>query len=339
MKDLLERLLNSETLDEADASALLRRLAATGDDAVPPAQAGAVLAALRMRGETAAEVRGMARAMREMATPPGFALPEGACDIVGTGGDNAHTFNLSTGSALLAAAAGVPVVKHGGRSVSSSSGAADVLAALGLPVPIPADAQPRVLARTGFIFLFAPAHHPAMASIGPVRRSMGVRTVFNILGPLTNPASPPFSVIGAASEATAALIAQALAGLPLRRAFVVHGALGWDEPTPIGPFTLFDVKPGAVSRQTRDPLDLGLPRCGAESLRGGDPAHNAAALRRALTTEPGPHRDALRLGAALALEVTGACDNAPAALARATNAIESGAAGRLLDDLAEVGRG
>jgi anthranilate phosphoribosyltransferase len=328
---LLERLLRGESLDEASAHALLRLMAA-GE--VAPALAGALLAALRLKGETADEIRGFATAMRALARKPTIA-PGSHVDIVGTGGDGSHSLNLSTGASLLAAACGLSVVKHGNRSVSSKCGSADVLAALGLPIPLDETAAGACLARCGFTFLFAPHYHPALKHIGPVRQALGVRTVFNILGPLANPAAPPFHVIGAFSDAMAARMADTLAGLPLTRAFVVHGEAGWDEATPAGPFVCYDVRPGNVLRTTRDPREAGLDRCALADLRGDDPASNAARLREALLgRDTAAHRDALVLGCALALEVTGAEPDARSAVARARAALASGAGAKLLDAIA-----
>jgi anthranilate phosphoribosyltransferase len=326
-QQILEHLLRREDLDESTASELLRVMA-SGE--LAPPLAGALLIALRVKGETADEIRGFARAMRELARAP--QIPPGPyVDIVGTGGDGSNSLNLSTGASLLAAACGLPVVKHGNRSVSSKSGSADVLAALGLPLPLDETAAGACLARCGFTFLFAPHYHPAMKHIAPVRQALGVRTVFNILGPLANPAAPPFHVIGAFSDAMAAKMADTLTGLPLTRAFVVHGEAGWDEATPIGPFVCYDVRPGQVERTMRDPRDAGLARCGLEDLRGTDAASNAARLREALAgRDTAAHRDALVLGAALALEVTGAEPDARRAVGRARAALESGAGAKLL---------
>jgi anthranilate phosphoribosyltransferase len=328
---LLELLLRGASLDEPSAHALLKLMAA-GE--VAPALAGALLAALRLKGETADEIRGFATAMRELARKPQIA-PGPHVDIVGTGGDGSQSLNLSTGAALLAAACGLSVVKHGNRSVSSKSGSADVLAALGLPIPLDETAAGACLARCGFTFLFAPHYHPALKHIGPVRQALGVRTVFNILGPLANPAAPPFHVIGAFSDTMAARMADTLAGLPMTRAFVVHGEAGWDEATPAGPFVCYDVRPGRVLRTIRDPRDAGLERCALEDLRGGDPAGNAARLREALLGRDTPaHRDALVLSSALALEVTGAEPDTRSAVARARGALASGAGAKLLDAIA-----
>jgi anthranilate phosphoribosyltransferase len=336
LRDILERLLERRDLAETEAGELLVALT---DATVAPAMSGALLAALRSKGITPAEVRGFAGAMRRLARRP--ELPPGAptLDVVGTGGDASGSFNLSTGAALLVAAMGVRVVKHGNRSVSSRSGSADLLEALGLPLPLDERAAGDCLAATGFTFLFAPHYHPAMKEVAPVRRALGVRTVFNLLGPLTNPAEPPFSLIGAYSSEAAKLMAETLAGMPIERVFVIHGEPGWDEATPVGPFELHDVRPGCVTHEIRDPRDLGMRACGASDLAGGDAAHNAAGLRAVFEgRDRGPHRDALVLNAALALEVTGAVSSAVDGVAAAKEAIERGDASRLLERLAEFGR-
>src|SRR5262252_9060842 len=264
--ELLERVLAGESLDEPTSSTLVMSM---GLGELAPAFAGALLVALRAKGETAAEIRGFARGMRELALKPKIE-PGPYVDIVGTGGDGSHSLNLSTGAALLTAACGVPVVKHGNRSVSSRCGSADVLEALGLKVPLDAAEAAACLRATGFTFLFAPHYHPATRAIAPVRAALGVRTVFNILGPLVNPAQPPLHLVGAYSLEVARLIAETFQGLPIERTFVVHGAEGWDEPTPIGPFTLFDVHPGHVAVGVRTPADYGFARCEAAGLAGGD---------------------------------------------------------------------
>jgi anthranilate phosphoribosyltransferase len=333
LHDVLEKVLERQDLLESEADELL--VALTGAD-VSPVLSGAILAALRTKGVIADELRGFARAMRRLARHPH--LPSGlrAVDIVGTGGDGSGSLNISTGTALLTAACGLPVVKHGNRSVSSRAGSADVLEALGLKVPLDEHAAPACLAATNFTFLFAPYYHPAMKAIAPVRAALGVRTVFNILGPLCNPAEPPFHVIGAFSLDVARLMAHTLAGLPMQRAFVIHGAEGWDEPTPIGPFTLFDVHPGRVEMEVRAPSDYGVSGCRAAQLTGGDAAHNARALRAALAgDEAGAYRDCLLLGAALALEVTGEVATPSEGVARAAHAIDSGAARTVVNALAD----
>jgi anthranilate phosphoribosyltransferase len=277
--------------------------------------------------------------MRELSLRPAIA-PGPYVDIVGTGGDGSSSLNLSTGSALLAAACGAPIVKHGNRSVSSRSGSADVLAALGLPIPLDEAQAGACLQSFGFTFLFAPHYHPAMKHIAPVRQALGVRTVFNILGPLVNPAAPPYHIIGAFSDEIAEVMAETLAGLPLERAFVVHDLTGWDEATPAGPFVCYDVRPGRVERSVRDPRDAGIARCAHDDLRGADSATNAARLKAALAGgDTAGHRDALVLGAALALEVTGLAPDAASAVERARSGLASGAGTRLVENLARFGKG
>jgi anthranilate phosphoribosyltransferase len=332
---MLAALLERRDLSERQAIELLEALTATD---LAPALAGALLVALRAKGVTAAEVRGFARGMRALARRPAIPPEVRAVDVVGTGGDSSHTFNLSTGAALLTAACGVPVIKHGNRAVSSRSGSADVLEALGLKLPLDETAAARCLAATSFTFLFAPHYHPAMKAVAPVRAALGVRTVFNLLGPLTNPAATPFAVVGAWSEDIAELLADSFSGLPIERVFVVHGENGWDEPSPVAPFILFDVRPGHVHRMRRDVDDYGLARCDPEDLRGAAAEQNAAALARVLRGEDrGPHRDALLLGAALALEVTGRAPDPHAAMRIAARAIDEGRGARLLDSLAGFG--
>jgi len=336
MRAVLEQLLERRDLSQNQATELLVGLT---DEAVAPPLAGAVLAALRAKGETAEEIRGFAVGMRGLARRPALEPGEPLVDIVGTGGDGSGSLNLSTGAALLAAAAGLRVVKHGNRSVSSRCGSADVLEELGLRLPLDEQRAGTVLQETGFTFLFAPYYHPAMGALAAVRRSLGIRTVFNVLGPLTNPAEPAHLLVGAFDVPAAQLMAETLSGLPIRRAFVVHGEPGWDEPTPVGPFVRFDVRPGQVRREERDPADYGLPRCTPGALLGGDAAQNAARLRAVLRGEAGPQRDALVLGAALALELAGVADSPRAATAAASAAIDDGRAGVLLDRIDALGRG
>ncbi|MBM0104302.1 anthranilate phosphoribosyltransferase [Steroidobacter sp. S1-65] len=336
MRQTLERLLDRNHLSEQEASELLVALT---DPTLAPAMGGAVLAALRAKGVTADEVRGFAKSMRKLARRP--ELPEGGplVDMVGTGGDGSGSFNLSTGAALLVASMGIRVAKHGTSSVSSRSGSADVIRALGLNLPLDEKAAGECLGATGFTFFFAPHYHPAMKAVMPIRQALGVRTVFNILGPLSNPAEPEFHLIGAYHIDVAALMAETMAGMPLKRAYVVHGASGWDEATPIGPFTLFDVTPGKVVRTTRSAEEFMLPACTVEELKGGDAAYNAEHLRAVLEgREQGAHRNALILQAALVLELLGKAASAQDAAQMAQDAIESGAGRRLLEKLTAFGR-
>jgi anthranilate phosphoribosyltransferase len=328
---LMDRLLDGESLAEAQAYELMHKLA---EGELPSALAGALLAGLRAKGETADEIRGFATAMRELAVHP--EIPEGAptVDTVGTGGDGSGSLNLSTGTGLLAAACGSRVVKHGNRSVSSRSGSADMLECLGMPLPLHEAAAVDCLQATNFTFLFAPAYHPAMKAVVPIRGALSVRTVFNVLGPLTNPAAPPYQLIGAYSKEAAKLMADTLSGMPLERAFVVHGEPGWDEATPAGDFVLYDVRPGSVVEATRSPGDYGMKVCTPEALQGGDAEHNARELIRVFTGEDkGAHRDALLMGTSLVLEVQGVAKDPVEGVARAAAAIDDGRAESFLSEL------
>ena len=326
---VLERLLDRRSLLETEAFELWSALAS---GTLAPAVAGAVLAALRAKGETADELRGFARAMRGLARRPAFS-GRGLLDVVGTGGDGSGSYNLSTGAALLAAAAGARVAKHGNRAVSGRCGSADVLEALGLRLPLSEAAAAGALRAHRFTFLFAPHHHPAMAALAPVRRALGVRTVANLLGPLVNPAQPDFLLVGAADLDTAALLAETLAGLPVRRAWVVHGAPCWDEPTPVGPFAVFDVCDGLVRGSTGDPEAYGVHPCRAADLQGGDAEGNARALREALCGASGPLLEALVLGAAVGLQLAGLARTPREAATRARGAVADGRAARLVEAL------
>lgn len=335
MKATLTRLIAGDDLSESEAEALLVALT---DESLDPTMAGAVLIALRAKGETPAEVRGFATAMRRLADRPVIHLADDAVDVVGTGGDGSGSVNISTGAALLTAAAGQPVIKHGNRAISSRSGSADVLESMGYTLPGTCDEAAEGARKHGFTFLFAPYFHPAMRSLAPIRRALGVRTVFNVLGPLTNPAAPGYYLIGAFDLPAARLIAEALSGMPIRRAFVVHGAPAWDEATPVGPFALFDVRPGEVIATERDPADYDVPRCEAIDLQGGTADENAAALRQALTGIRGPVHDAIVINTALALEVTGKARVFGEGIGRARTAIDDGSAEGLMAACADSTR-
>lgn len=321
---MLESLIARRDLSESQAGELLQSL--TQPD-IAPALAGALLTALRAKGVTAVEVRGLAAAMRALARRPQLPVALDAIDLVGTGGDASGSLNLSTGAALLTAACGMPVVKHGNRSISSRSGSADMIEQLGLALPLDENAAARCFEANGFTFLFAPYYHPAMKSLAAIRTSLGIRTVFNLLGPLTNPAAPRFHLIGAYDAPAAELLAATLSGMDIARAWVVHGACGWDEATPIGPFLALDVTPGNVRSLQIDPADLGIARCTAAELAGGDATVNAAALRAVfLRRDTGPHLAALCLQAGLALHVAGRADSIAAGVALARATVDSGRA-------------
>jgi anthranilate phosphoribosyltransferase len=328
---VLDDLVQRRDLTEEEAGALLRLLTSPE---LKPAMAGALLSALRVKGVTAAEVRGFAGAMRSLARKP--ALPTGtdAIDIVGTGGDASGSLNLSTGAALLAAACGLPVIKHGNRSVSSRSGSADLIEQLGFRMPLDETRAAQCFEATGFTFLFAPYYHPAMKAVAPIRSALGIRTVFNLLGPLTNPAAPRFRLIGAYDAATAELMAGTLAGMDIERAWVVHGAAGWDEATPIGPFAAFDVTRDAICRHDIDPREFGLAPCSPGDLAGGDAAANLAALLEVFAgRDRGAHCAALALQCGLALFVAGRAASIQAGIDLAQAALDSGRAQQWLDRL------
>ncbi len=329
--DMLNRVLDKNSLTEKESYELMMAMAA---EKVSPALSGALLAGLRAKGETADEIRGFAKGMRDLAIKPQIPEGEPTVDTVGTGGDGSGSLNLSTGTGLLAAACGIKVVKHGNRSISSRSGSADMLESIGMSLPQDEETAISVLNNLGFTFLFSPAFHPAMKAIMPVRNALGVRTVFNMLGPLSNPAAPPYQLIGAFSLEAAKLMAETLSGLPIERAFVVHGAAGWDEATPIGDFLLYDVRAGSIQEQTRQPEDYELNRCEATDLLGNDSEYNANELERVFSGEDqGAHRDALLMGVSLVLELMGKTSNPIDGVKIAANAIDNFEAIKFLNKL------
>src|SRR3984957_2278344 len=329
----LDTLVQRRDLTEAEASDLLTLLTTPDLDA---SMAGALLAALRTKGVTAAEVRGFAAAMRALARKPALPAALDASDIVGTGGDASGSLNLSAGAALLAAACGLPVVKHGNRAISSRSGSADLIEALGFTLPLDETRAARCFAATGFTFLFAPYFHPAMKALAPIRAALGIRTVFNLLGPLTNPAAPRFRLIGAYDAPTAELMAGTLAGMDIERAWVVHGAGGWDEATPIGPFLAFDVTRDAIRRREIDPREFNLELCGEAELAGGDAAANFAALLAVFEgRDRGAHHRALILQCGLALFIAGREASIQSGIDTARGTLDSGRANEWLRRLRE----
>ena len=302
-----------------------------------PAQIGGFLVALRAKGETADEIAGCAEAMREHVLPV-RPRREDLVDTAGTGGDGAHTLNISTAAALVAAAAGAAVAKHGNRAVSSSCGSADVLEALGFELELPPERIAGSIDELGFGFMFAPTHHPAMRHAAPVRRELATRTVFNVLGPLTNPAGARAQVVGVYADGLVRTIAEVLASLGARRAFVVHGAGGIDELSPVGPNTVCEVVDGGVVDRVVDPADLGIPRASADELRGGTPAENAAAIRDVFAGADGGRRSAILLNAAGAIAAGGHAEDLREGLAIAERTIASGAALERLDALVAYSR-
>ena len=301
---------------------------------VTPVQAGAFLTALAVRGESEDEIVGAVSAMRARMLP--VEAPAGAIDIVGTGGDHSGSYNVSTLAALLTAACGVPVAKHGNRAATSRSGAADVLAALGVRIGLPPDALARCLAEAGLCFMFAQTHHGAMRHVAPVRSELPFRTIFNVLGPLSNPAGVTAQVFGVSRPAWAEPLTRVLGQLGSRRVWTVHGADGLDEITTTGPTAVVALEDGALTRFTVDPREVGLPLATLDDLRGGDPEHNAAALREVLGGARTAYRDIAVLNAGAGLVVAGAVDSLAEGVARAQTAIDSGAARGTLARLVAV---
>jgi anthranilate phosphoribosyltransferase len=323
-RQILEHLLEGRDLNEGEAASLLRVLTAPD---LAPAVAGALLAALRAKGATAEEVRGFAGAMRARAIRPALPTALDAIDIVGTGGDGSGSLNLSTGAALLAAACGLPVVKHGNRSISSRSGSADLIEAIGFTLPLDENRAAECFVATGFTFLFAPYFHPAMKALAPIRAALGIRTVFNLLGPLTNPCAPRFLLVGACDAQSAELMAGTLAGTQIERAWVVHGACGWDEATPMGSFVAFDVTATQIRRLEINPEDVGIARCTAGDLTGGDAKENLKALIDVFEgRDQGPHLDTLVLQCGLALMIAGRAQSIAGGIALARAVVGSGKA-------------
>ncbi len=332
---VISKLLDDTPLARAEARAVMDEIM-RGE--ATPAQIGGFLIALRSKGETADEITGCAEAMRDhvLAVRP---RRDDLVDTAGTGGDGAQTINISTAAALVAAAAGAAVAKHGNRAVSSACGSADVLEALGFTL----EQEPQRIAKSidelGFGFLFAPSHHPAMRHAAAVRKELATRTVFNVLGPLTNPAGARAQVVGVYSPDLVRTIAEVLARLDARRAYVVHGGGGIDELSPVGPNLVAEVVDGQVLERRLDPeVELGIPRCSIDDLRGGTPAENAEAIRQIFAGANGGRRDAILLNAAGAIAAGGHAADLREGLEVARLAIDSGAAGERLELLIAFSR-
>ena len=299
--------------------------------AATPVQMSAFLMGLRVRGETVEEIAGGAAAMRAHAVP--VEPVDGAVDTCGTGGDGLGTRNISTATAFVVAGCGVPVAKHGNRAASSRSGSADVLAALGLQLDLEPDAITRLMRETGFGFLFAPKHHGAMRHVAPVRAELGCRTIFNLLGPLSNPAGAKRQLVGVFAERWVEPMAHVLAALGAECAWVVHGSDGLDEITTTGPTFVAEVRDGAVQTFTVTPEDAGLARARLADLKGGTPEENAQAIRDLLDGAPGPYRDIVLLNAAATLIVAGKADSLKDGTVLAAEAVDTGRARRVLESL------
>lgn len=323
----LERLLRRESLSRAEMSELLGSVV---DGALPEAVVAGILVALAAKGETVEELAGAAEALRNRMLRV-TDRPEGAIDTCGTGGDGKGTFNVSTAVAFVVAAAGVPVAKHGNRAISSLAGSSDVLAALGIPSEEGPEAASRSLQRFGLAFLFAPAFHPAMKAVAPIRRALGVRTVFNLVGPLANPAGVRRQLLGVFATEWVEPVARVALALGSERVVVVHGSDGTDEITTTGRTHFAEVKDGEVRTGYFDPADLGLELVPAEALRGGTPEENAAILESVLAGVEGPRFDLVALNAGAALQVGGAARTLAEGLELARAILRSGQARELLE--------
>lgn len=333
----LHRVAARQDLAESEADAAMLEIL-RGDST--PALTASLLTALRMKGETVDEVTGFARAMRASAVSvrPEKTPPERLVDTCGTGGDGGATFNISTAAAFVVAGAGLAVAKHGNRSISSRCGSADVLERLGVNVDLAAEHVARSIDETGIGFLFAPRMHPAMKHAGPVRRELGMRTVFNMLGPLSNPAGAAIQVTGVYEDRIVLLAARVLANLGVRRALVVHGSDGMDEITLTGPTRYAEVRDGAIRQDSLSPRDFGLDVASSDGLSGGDADTNAEILNSVLRGQRGAARDVVVLNAGAALCIAGRADGWSDGAALAAESIDSGAAARKLAALVEFSK-
>ena len=329
---LLERLQRYEDLTSGEASAAMGQLM---DGAALPSQMAALLMGLSLKGERPAEIVGFARAMRARAV----ALPRPAGDVFdtcGTGGDGAHTFNVSTAAAIVLAGAGVTVAKHGNRAVSSRAGSADVFEALGINLEAPPESVATSLERANLAFFFAPMWHPSMRHAGPTRRELGLRTAFNLLGPLTNPAAPTSQLVGVSRPEHTELVARSLGELGASRAWVVHGAGSLDEISTVGHTKVSELRGGTVNTFYVHPADAGLQTSDRSALAGGTAAENAAMVERLLDGEHGPRRDVVLLNTAAALLIADRVTNLREGMVRAAESIDSGKAKAVLAKLREV---
>ena len=331
LKSLIAKAADGQRLTRAEASEAFNVLM-SGE--ATPAQIGGFLMSLRVRGETVDEITGAVEVMRAKMTP--VSAPEGAIDIVGTGGDASGTYNVSTCAAFIVAGAGVPVAKHGNRALSSRSGAADVLSALGVRIDLSPIGIAACIEKAGIGFMFAPAHHAAMKHVGPARVELGTRTVFNLLGPLSNPAGVRRQLVGVFAREWVRPLADVLAALGTERAYVVHGSDGLDELTTTGISHVASVEDGIVREFEIDPAELGLARAEPQMLVGGDAEHNALALKAVLAGEAGPYRDIAVLNAAAALIVAARVETLAEGVALATAVLDEGRAQKRLDALIAV---
>ena len=331
LRQLIQKVASGATLERAEITSALEIMTAGH---ATPAQMGAFLMALRVRGETVDEIAGAASFMRSKMTR--VTAPAGAVDIVGTGGDSHGTYNVSTCASLVAAGAGLPIAKHGNRSVSSISGASDVLAALGVKLDVTPAVIERSIAQAGVGFMWAPMHHPAMKHWAPIRGELGIRTIFNLLGPISNPAGVTRQIVGVFSWQWVEPVAQVLKSLGAEHVWVVHGHDGLDELTTTGATDVAELKDGKITVFEVTPADAGLQPAKLSDLKGGDAQTNAKAIRDVLAGTLCPFRDIVLLNAAAALIVGGKAASLTDGVALATQSIESGAAGRTLDKLIAI---
>ncbi len=330
-KSLIAKVADGHALASSEAEAAFDAMM-SGE--ATSGQIGAFLMALRVRGETIDEITAGAKIMRAKAVK--VPAPENAIDTCGTGGDASGTYNISTAASFAVAACGVPVAKHGNKALSSKSGSAEVLEKLGVKLDIGPDQIRRCIDEAGIGFMFAPAHHSAMKHVGPTRAELGTRTIFNLLGPLSNPAGAKFQVVGVFDHKWVEPLAHVLKNLGSKRVWVMHGSDGLDELTTTGPSHVAELKDGAVSTFEVTPEEVGLPRAAAADLKGGDPDENTDALRRLLEGETGPYRDIVALNAAASLVVAGKAPSLKDGVQMAGEAIASGAAKAALDKLVAV---
>jgi anthranilate phosphoribosyltransferase len=331
IKSLMQKAATGATLEEDEIQAALETMMS---GVATPVQMAAFLMALRVRGETISEITGACRLMRSAMVP--VEAPPDAVDIVGTGGDGHGTYNVSTCAALVAAGAGVPIAKHGNRSVSSLSGASDVLTALGVKLDVPPATIARAISGAGVGFMWAPMHHPAMKHWAPVRAELGIRTLFNLLGPLSNPASVKRQVVGVFDEGWVEPLAEVLKNLGSVHAWVVHGSDGLDELTTTGRTRVAELKDGDISVFDVTPDLAGLPVATLADLKGGDASVNAIAIQEVLKGKPGPFRDIVLMNAAAALVVAGKAANLADGVERAARAIDTGSAAQALENLVVI---
>lgn len=321
---VIEKLIDRKDLTEQETQETLHALISGAE----PAQMSAFLVLLRAKGETAEEIAGLAKAMMDLCIP--VHASDGVLDIVGTGGDGIGSVNISTGATIIAAAAGAKVAKHGNRSVSSLCGSADVLEALGIAIEIGPEGVARCINEAGVGFMFAPTFHPAMKAVVPVRKALKIRTAFNMLGPMLNPAHASYGLIGVYSTSISNLMGDALMRLGMKKALVVH-SMGLDELTPLGPADVVEVTPSGKTAYQVEPQDFGIPRCSIEDLKGGDAQLNAKILKDVFGGERGAVADALNLNAGVALAAAQVASSPQEGVAMAQEAQRAGKAGHVLD--------